>query len=141
MSTKSKTTEKAPFTKKTMALFEKACKALKLDSKKAIPQVSGMPEKHQKSIIAYAMLVIIIEHINGKWKADYNTENPKYWTWHWVNADEKRPGGFGFRNAITNCDHSDTYLGSRLCFGSEVDEKKYRKPLEELYIAFKLIKE
>lgn len=141
MSTKTKTTEKAPFTKKTMALFEKACKALKLDSKKAIPQVAGMPDKHQKSVIAYAMLVIIIEHINGTWKANYHAGNSKYWTYHWVKADEKRPSGFGFSDAITYCGSTDTDLGSRLCFGNSDDEKKYRKPLEELYVAFKLIKD
>lgn len=146
MSTKKKATpvvktEKAPFTKKTMTLFDKACKALKLDPKKAMPKVSGMPLKHQKSIMAYSMLIIIIEHINGKWKADYNTGNTKYWTWHWVKADAKHPGGSGFSGADTYC--VDTYagLGSRLCFGSEADEKKYQKPLEELYIAFKLIKD
>lgn len=144
MSTTKKASTKtvaAPFTKKTMALFNKACKALKLNPEKAMPKVSGMPEKHRKSIMAYAMLIIIIEHVNGKWKANYNTGNTKYWTWHWVKADEKRPGGFGFSNTYSFYVLTLTLLGSRLCFGSEADCKKYEKPLEELYIAFKLIKD
>lgn len=140
MKTTKKTTTKAPFTKKTMALFERACAALKIDPKKNIPQVDGMVSKHQKAVIAFAMLTIIIEYINGNWKADYHKGNPKYWTWHWVKADEKRPGGFGFSHAGANYDLTRTVLGSRLSFGDPADEKKYRKPLEELYVAFKLIK-
>lgn len=136
-----KTPVKSPFTKKTMALFEKACKALKLDPKKSLPQVSGLPEKHQKSVLAFSMLTTIIEYVNGTWKADYNRGNSKHWTWHWVKADAKRPGGFGFSGADTYYAATYTNLGSRLCFGDPDAEKKYRKPLEELYIAFKLIKD
>jgi len=128
------------FSKKTMALYEKACKAFKIDPVKAMQ--SGMPEPHRKSHIAYGMLCIIVEFINKQrdpnWKADYHLQNPKYWTWHEVKADAKRPSGFGFSDSGCGCSNAGARVAVRLCFGSQTDEEKYRKPLEELYIAYKL---
>ena len=145
MSTKKKATPaakpatKAPFTKKTMALYETACKALKLNPTKSMPKVSGTPVKHQRAIMAFHMLTTIIEFVNGTWVADYNAGNQKHYTWHWVKASKKNPGGTGFSHACSLYFTTYANVGSRLSFSTASDEQKYRKPLEELYIAFKLI--
>jgi hypothetical protein len=48
--------------------FEAACKALKLDPKKATPKVVGFPKQHAKALIAIGKLMIIIQALNGDWK-------------------------------------------------------------------------
>lgn len=131
--------EKPLFTTATMALFKKACKALKLDWEAAIPKVTGMPAEDQKSVIAYAMLVIIIKHVNNGWKKIYDVPNRGYWTSHWnVKADAQRPAGFGFSSSRTYCDGASSFVGSRLCFETEAKCREYAPVLDELYIAFKL---
>jgi hypothetical protein len=122
----------------TMALFKKACNALNLDWEAAIPKVGGMPSDDQKSVIAYAMLVIIIKHVNAGWKKDYHEPNYGYWTWHRVKADAQRPSGFGFSYSFASYDGTGTDVGSRLCFQSQAQEREYAPVLDELYVAYKL---
>lgn len=128
-------------TKKTQNLFKKACKALGYDPEKVLPDVSMFPEHHRKSLTAYAMLVIIIEHVQKahNWTPDYHEGNNKYWTWHWVKASEKKPAGFGFSYSFFDFDHSLAHVASRLCFPSYELEREYAPQLEELYLEYKLM--
>lgn len=129
-------------TKKTQNLFKKACKALGYDPEKVLPDVSMFPEHHRKSLIAYAMLVIIIEHIQKahNWTADYNNPDQlKYWTWHWVKASKGKPAGFGFSSSGYDYVNSSALVASRLCFPSYELEREYAPQLEELYLDYKLM--
>lgn len=73
--------------------FEGACKALKLKAT-ALPNVSALPKKHQKALIAHYKLVIISEALNAGWQPDWSNWNEyKYFPWFEV---KKTPSGFGF---------------------------------------------
>lgn len=119
--------------------FENACKALKIDSAVALPDVSGFPEHHQVALIAHAKLILIAEALNEGWRPDWNdTDQVKYTPWFKVKADKKRPSGFGL-----SCDayaywYSLTSVGSRLCFKSEelaeYAAKQFIKIYEEYYL-------
>ena len=52
--------------------FEDACKALKLDPEKVIPDFSMFPEKHQKAMIAHAKLSYYRPGI--KWRLETRLE-------------------------------------------------------------------
>ncbi len=132
------TAAKEPFSKKTMALFRKACAERGIKPEPILKNGIGMPEADRKSVLAYAMLCVIIKWVNKDWTPDYLNGNPKYYTWHWVKADKKRPAGFGFSGAHSSFGHTPTGVGSRLCFGDSANEQKWRKALEELYLAYKL---
>ena len=75
--------------------FEGACKALGIEN--TLPDVSAMPEKHQKALIAHYKLVIIVEALNEGWIPDWNNwDEYKYYPWFSVDANEKNGSGFGF---------------------------------------------
>lgn len=106
--------------------FEDACTALKLDSKTCLPDVSGMPEKYQKPVLADAKLTIIAEALNEGWTPDWDNGNwDKYYPWF-----DMRPSvGFSF----LDYDDDGTYstVGSRLCYkSSELAEYAGRQFLE-----------
>ena len=98
--------------------FEDACKVLKLDNEKVIPDFSSYPEKDRKAMIAHAKLVIIVKASNqlandGKeWIPDFsNYDELKYEAWF-----DLEGGSSGFRYRV--CDRWSTFsrVGSRLCF-------------------------
>ncbi len=113
--------------------FEGACKALKLNPKTVLPDVNGMPEHHQKSIISHAKLVIIAEALNEGWKPDWkNSDEWKYYPWF------RMFSGSGLAYLV--CDHlySGSAVGSRLCFKtSELAEyagKQFKKLYEDYFL-------
>ncbi len=93
--------------------YQTACKHLK--RKAVLPDVSMLPEKHQKAIIAFIILITIIEAWNEGWEPDFtNGLWDKYYVWLDVKKDDKHPSGFGL--STTDCDNSGTHtaVGSRL---------------------------
>jgi hypothetical protein len=118
--------------------FEDACSALGIKSD--LPEVSMLPEVHQKSIIAYYKLVIIFQALNEGWIPDWNNVNQyKYQLYFWPKATKEQPSGFGFSG--TDCDywHSLTDVGSRLCL-KDSDLAQYAlKQFDELFIDYILI--
>lgn len=98
--------------------FEDACKALKLDSVKCVPDVSGMPEKHQKAAIASCKLMIVAEALNEGWTPDWNNfDEVKYWPWFDMETyDGSSSPGFSLRDFDGG--HDLSAVGSRLCFKS-----------------------
>ena len=91
--------------------FEKACNELGLNPKD-LPIVDSLPEKDQKSIIAYYKLTIIIRALNEGWEADFSNHNQwKYWVYVWVDS-----AGFVCANAATAATDANAAFGSRLCF-------------------------
>lgn len=91
--------------------FDDACKALKLNPKTVLPDVNGMPEHHQKAIIAHAKLVIIAEALNEGWKPDWkNSDECKYYPWFRMSSGS----GLAYDAYAYHC--SGSGVGSRLCF-------------------------
>jgi hypothetical protein len=108
--TKKTTKKDVKFDYTKIKSFEDACKHLGLDPAK-LPDVSDIPEEFKKPIIAGFKLMIIYKAINNGWKPDWsNYDQGKYYPWFDVLSS-----GFGFSYALYYCDHTHTYVGSRLC--------------------------
>ena len=89
--------------------YKEACKKLGLDPNN-LPDVSTLPEKDQKSIIAYYALTKIAEALNDGWKPNWNDSNEyKYYPYF-----DMRSGSFD--GAVCDIWRSDSSVGSRLCF-------------------------
>lgn len=119
--------------------FEDACAVLKLDASK-LPDVSMLPEKHQKALIAHYKLIIIAQAINNGWEPDWNDDDQyKYYPWFWVKAKADNSGlGLSYLDyAYTN---SDTSVGSRLCFPTREAAKYAGETFTDLYEEYFLIK-
>jgi len=118
--------------------FESACNALGI--KTDVPDVSALPEKHQKALIAHYKLIIIAEALNQGWTPNYNDYDEwKYFPWFEVEASEENPSGSGFSRS--DCDYWNTHatVGSRLCFRTKTLAKYAGRQFEELYKDYFLI--
>lgn len=90
--------------------FEDACQVLGISTN--VPEVKGLPRKHQKAIIANYKLIIIAEALNEGWKPNWqDSDEYKYYPWF----DMSTPAGVG--GSDTEYTASATYanVGSRLC--------------------------
>lgn len=97
--------------------YEDACKALNRDPK-ALPDVSMMPVKHQKSVLSYCMLITVIEALNNGWEPNWNNREVKYNAWFEIEGTDENPAGVGFSAAGYGYWHTGSNCGSRLCFKS-----------------------
>ena len=91
--------------------FEDACQLLGIEPN--VPEVSMLPDNHQKAIVAHYKLVIIAEAINEGWKPNWdNWDERKYYPW--FNMSSSSGAGLsydGFGRWGTG-----SGVGSRLCF-------------------------
>jgi hypothetical protein len=79
--------------------FEDACAALNINPE-ALPEVSALPEKHRKALIAHYKLITITEALNEGWQPNWNDRSEyKYTPWFEVDANAANPSGFGFSNS------------------------------------------
>lgn len=114
--------------------FESACKVLK--RKPLLPDVSMLPEKQQKSVIAYIVLITIIEAMNEGWVADFTDSNQyKYYAYFYV---KKEGAGFGF--SLTGCFYTTTYArtASRLCLNTSTKALLMAERFKQYYIDYLL---
>lgn len=122
--------------------FEDACNALNLNPDQVLPNVSAMPEHHQKAIISHAKLVIITEALNEGWKPDWkNSSEWKYYPWFRMSS------GSGLACDDYACDYSDSNVGyshssvgSRLCFKTSELAEYAGNQFKELYEDYFLLK-
>ena len=120
----------------TIKTFEAACKKLKLDPKKCLPVVSGMPKHHQDATIAHAKLVIITEALNDGWKPDWTNGNwDKYYPWF----DMSSGSGLSFC-VVCVVRGSLSAVGSRLCFKSRQLAEYAGKQFKKLYKQYFVLK-
>ena len=128
--------------------FEAACK-ITGHNPKALPQVSMLPGGYQEYHIANHQLLVIAEGLKKEysiknkleepWKPDYTDRNqPKYETYFWVDADKKRPSGFGFSGADYDNWHSLTYVGSRFAFPTVEMAIYFGEQFADLHVKTKL---
>jgi hypothetical protein len=113
---------------KKVETFEQACIALRIDPAKCLPEVIGVPEKHQQSIVAHTKLVIIAEALNEGWVPDWSdNDQRKYYPFF----DLSSGSGLSFYDYGYN--YSGSYVGSRLCFKSGDLATYAGKQFTELY--------
>ncbi|MGK0175654.1 MAG: hypothetical protein ACI9AT_002041 [Ulvibacter sp.] len=119
---------------KKIKTFEDACKTLKYDAKKTLPDFSSYPEKDRSALECHAKLVIIVDAINRidndgeEWFPDWdNSSEYKYYPW--FRAD----GSSGFR--YYDCDDWSAIadVGSRLCFKKSDSAKYVGEHFSDLY--------
>jgi hypothetical protein len=129
--------------KQLIKSFNEACKVLSISD--SLPDVSLLPEKHQKALISHYQLIIITQALNfqdaGKeWEPNWNNWNQlKYYAWFEVKASEEKPSGFGFSGSY--CTRTSTYagVGSRLCFKTRELAQYAAKTFIQLYQDYFLI--
>lgn len=75
--------------------FEDACQVLGISTN--VPDVKGLPRKHQKAIVANYKLIIIAEALNEGWKPNWqDSDECKYYPWF----DMRNPAGVGYSNTL-----------------------------------------
>lgn len=90
--------------------FEDACQVLGISTN--VPEVKGLPRKHQKAIIANYKLIVIAEALNEGWKPNWqDSDEYKYYPWF----DMSNPAGVGGSNARNAASATSAFIGSRLC--------------------------
>lgn len=90
--------------------FEDACQVLGISTN--VPEVKGLPRKHQKAIIANYKLIIIAEALNEGWKPNWqDSDEYKYYPWF----DMSNPAGVGYSNSPYTASYTNASVGSRLC--------------------------
>lgn len=119
--------------------YEDACLALGL-SPDALPDVSMLPEKEQKAIIAHYKLTVIARALNEGWLPNWaDSDECKYFPWFDVEEDEKKPSGFGLSYGVCGDRGTYTFVGSRLCFKSRELAKYAAEQFIELYEDYFLV--
>lgn len=90
--------------------FEDACQVLGISTN--VPEVKGLPRKHQKAIIANYKLIIIAEALNEGWKPNWqDSDEYKYYPWF----DMSNPAGVGYSFTLHAASYTAAHFGSRLC--------------------------
>lgn len=90
--------------------FEDACQVLGISTN--VPEVKGLPRKHQKAIIANYKLIVIAEALNEGWKPNWqDSDEYKYYPWF----DMSNPAGVGYSHAHHTASATTAGIGSRLC--------------------------
>lgn len=90
--------------------FEDACQVLGISTN--VPEVKGLPRKHQKAIIANYKLIVIAEALNEGWKPNWqDSDEYKYYPWF----DMSNPAGVGFSYTSHTASLTTANFGSRLC--------------------------
>lgn len=90
--------------------FEDACQVLGISTN--VPEVKGLPRKHQKAIIANYKLIVIAEALNEGWKPNWQDfDEYKYYPWF----DMSNPAGVGYSYTNNTASKTNANFGSRLC--------------------------
>ncbi|WP_276483588.1 hypothetical protein [Paraflavitalea pollutisoli] len=119
--------------------FEQACKKLEL-SPTNLPKVGNLPARHRKRIIADFKLTIIAEALRNGWVPNYNdTSTVKYSAWFRVEADQKRPSGFGLSYAGCVFWLTSSYVGLRLLFPTSDVAEFFGKHFIKLHVDHHLL--
>lgn len=102
--------------------FEEACSLRGYDAATILPDVSAYPEKHQRSITAFAKLIIITEAINNGREPEWNNDEEEKWYPLWdMEMDQKNPSGFRLYDARYGYAVAYTAGGSRLYYRTKED--------------------
>lgn len=93
--------------------FEDACQIMGISTN--VPDVKGLPRKHQKAIIANYKLGIIAEALNEGWKPNWQDSSEyKYYPWF----DMTDLAGVDCSHTSTAATTAHSHIGSRFCFST-----------------------
>lgn len=115
--------------------FEQACAELKINN--MLPDVSFLPERNQKAILAFYKLSVIIQWVNKGWEPNWQDwEERKYFPWF-----EVLPAGLGcsFTSFAASYTTARALIGSRLCFKSAGLAAEWAQKLLPLYEDYMLL--
>lgn len=117
--------------------IEEACEALGIDHATAFS--AEVVKVLSKDELAYRMLKIIAQAINGKdYAPDWsNSDEWKYYPWFYMN-EPKGPLGFGLSCNDYVYDFSYSFLGARLCYKSSEAAVYAGETFTGIYAAFML---
>lgn len=83
----------------------------------ALPDVSMLPERMQKYVIAAYKLPFCVAYATNNWQADYTNHNQiKYEPWIKIKADKKNKSGVGLSLGGYDCWRTYSIVGPRLCY-------------------------
>jgi hypothetical protein len=106
---------------------------------KSLAIVGHLPEKDQKSIIAYYKLTIIIRALNEGWEPDFsNHEEWKYWNWFYVKSNGAT-AGLPYATTHDTASYTHTHFGARLCFKTRELATYAREQFRDLYFEYLFI--
>lgn len=125
--------------------FEDACEILGISTD--LPDVSMLPEKDGKSIVAYYKLTVIIRALNEGWEPIYKDGgcNNKYWAWFdgcvLAQSSNATSTNGGVSCTLANIGASSTYAitASRLAFKDERLAKYCGITFEKLWAEYMVI--
>lgn len=107
--------------------FEQACAELKINT--MLPDVSFLPERNQKAILAFYKLSVIIQCVNEDWEPNWQDwDERKYYPWFDV-----LPAGLGCSSTNHTASRTTATFGSRLCFKSAGLAAEWAQKLLPLY--------
>lgn len=113
--------------------FEDACAHLGIEP--LLPEVSSLHPTHQKSIIAFYKLSMIISAMNDGWQPDWLDYSQRKWFNWWYAGLASTGASAGLVCVTSNYSVSTTYsvIGSRLCFKTESDAQYAAENFKDLY--------
>lgn len=120
--------------KEKVKSFEDACAVLGIEPK--LPDVSGLVEKHQKAIIAFYKLSVIVQALNEGWEPDFESVSQKKYYNHFVvggSAYSNKYAGFASSPSYGFVSGVDVSLGSLLCFKRKKLAEYARDQFIDLY--------
>lgn len=120
---------------KNLETFELAAESIGINTT-TLPIVDGLPEKHQKAVVALYKLMVISEAAWEGKKPDWsNWDERKYYPWFDLSAGS----GVGVSCFGCDLDHSYSGVGSRLVFPTSEIARYVGETHMELYKDFMLI--
>ena len=112
--------------------FEQACNDLEITN--ALPDVSILPERNQKAILAFYKLSVIIQWVNEGWEPNWQSrEERKYFPWF-----EVLPAGLTISSAFPASLNTAALVGSWFFFKSPGLAEVWGQKLLPLYEDFLL---
>lgn len=109
---------------------------------KELPKFSDILSDHEYHLANWQWEQIVKAYNklrDPNFKVDWlNDDQYKYWPYAILKPDKSKPTGFAFSFTLCHYTHTETYVGSRLCFAHEDDVLDALKKFEQIYIRTRL---
>jgi len=109
-----------------------------------LPDLSALPEKVSRGMLALLKLQVIIHAINNdepdqpEWKADYNNEDQEKW-FPWYIGGDSSGSGFRFNGSTYHWTFTSSIGGARLALKDEARADHMNEYFSDLYKELYLI--
>lgn len=103
-----------------------------------LPDLSALPEKFSRGMMALLKLQVIIHAVNNddpavpEWKADYNNSDQLKW-YPWYRGGDASGSGFRFDDSVCGWTYTHTNGGARLALKDEDRADHMNKYFVDLY--------